>query len=161
MPPFLPPPSLPPINPRRSESSPALSPCLCVSLDGATVCVSSLSLFPVIYLPCLRRHGCYVRSLAMVHPFPPPPVLRVGRRGKLPSQRVFHLLRGDGNISTKPRMHGPFALQPLCMIIENPGDTSQPHSRVIYYYFVSITSEMAGDGGGVGWISPPRLATIR
>lgn len=64
------------------------------------------------------------------------------------------------NISTKPRMHGPFALQPLCMIIENPRDTSQPHSRVIYYYFVSITSEMTGEGGG--WMGfSTTLATIR
>lgn len=62
--------------------------------------------------------------------------------------RVPSLLQGT--YLTKPRMHGPRELQPLCMIIENPRDTSQPHSRVIYYYFVSITSERTSR---VGWVS--------
>ena len=138
----------PSINPRWSEGSQSLSLCPRVSLDGATVCVSSPSLFPVMYQPCLRRHGCYVRSLATVHPFPLPPVLRIGRP-HLPAH--VPSLTGMGTYLQSHETHGPFALQPLCMIIENPGDTSQPRSRVIYYYFVSITSEMAGEGGG-GWM---------
>lgn len=80
----------PPINPSSEACS--LSPCSHFS-RCATVCVSSLSLFPVIYLSSEEPRG-YVRSLATV----------LEERGGLedakarvegfqPTQRMFHLLR--------------------------------------------------------------------
>lgn len=110
-------------------------------------CVSSLSLFPVIYLPSEEAAG--LRSL-LGYDSSRGEVSRGECRGwRLWTNppRVPSLLQST--YLTKPRMHGPRELQPLCMIIENPGDTSQPHSRVIYYYFVSITSERTSRVGRV------------
>lgn len=111
-------------------------------------CVSSLSLFPVIYICRLRRRRGYVLSLA---------TNRAAGRSRGGECRGWRLWTNPPRVPsllqstylTKPRMHGPRELQPLCMIIENPGDTSQPHSRVIYYYFVSITSERTSRIGRV------------
>lgn len=133
----------PPINPSSEASIHPLTP------PSSRFCVSSLSLFPVIYLPSEEAPTGVTFS----------PWLRFDPRGLAGDERVEgkrlwtnpprvpSLLRGT--YLTKPRMHGPRELQPLCMIIENPRDTSQPHSRVIYYYFVSITSERTSR---VGWV---------
>lgn len=97
----------------------------------STVCVSSLSLFGDIYLPSQTHGVTFAPWLRFA---------RLRRRG-----RGFPTLpeRVPSLTGTYLQSHECMvrALQPLCMIIENPRDTSQPHSHVIYCYFVSITSE--------------------
>lgn len=134
----------PPINPSSEASIHPLTP------PSSRFCVSSLSLFPVIYLPSEEAPtGVTFSPWLRFDPRGLAGDARVeGKRLWTNPPRVPSLLRGT--YLTKPRMHGPRELQPLCMIIENPRDTSQPHSRVIYYYFVSITSERTSS---VGWVS--------